>query len=87
MPGTKQFEKYKYRIMTNDYRKWDFVHLTIEPTQMSKFTFYMEFYKLYVKLAMLIVKNKVLSFKYLVSAINASIDYWTEVFKGVWRKK
>ena len=54
---------------------------------MSKFTFYMEFYKLYVKLAMLIVKNKVLSFKYLVSAINASIDYWTEVFKGVWRKK
>ena len=87
MPGTKQFEKYKDRIMTNDYRKWDFVHLTIEPTQMSKFTFYMEFYKLYVKLAMLIVKNKVLSFKYLVSAINASIDYWTEVFKGVWRKK
>ena len=48
---------------------------------------YKEFYKLYVKLAMLIVKNKVLSFKYLVSAINASIDYWTEVFKGVWRKK
>jgi hypothetical protein len=47
----------------------------------------MEFYKLYVKLAMLIVKNKVLSIKYLISAINASIDYWTEVFKGLWRKK
>lgn len=87
MPGTKQFEKYKDRIMTNDYRKWDFVHLTIEPTQMNKLTFYMEFYKLYVKLAMLIVKNKALSSKYLVSAINASIDYWTEVFKSIWRKK
>lgn len=87
MPGTEQFEKYKNRIMTNDYRKWDFVHLTIEPTQMSKFTFYMEFYKLYVKLAMLILKNKVLSFKYFISAINASIDYWKEVLKGVWRKK
>lgn len=87
MPGTKQFEKYKDRIMTNDYRKWDFVHLTIEPTKMSKFTFYMEFYKLYVKLALLIVKNKVLSFKYLISAVNASIDYWGEVFKCGWRKK
>lgn len=87
MPGTQQFEKYKDRIMTDDYRKWDFVHLTIEPTQMSKFTFYMEFYKLYVKLAMLIVKNKVLSMKYLLSAVNASFEYWGEVFKGIWRKK
>ena len=86
MPGTKQFEKYKDRIITDDYRKWDFVHLTIEPTKMGKFTFYKEFYKLYVKLAMLIVKNKVLSMKYVASAISASFEYWTEVVKGMWRK-
>lgn len=87
MPGTKQFEKYKDRIMTNDYRKWDFVHLTIEPSKMSKTTFYMEFYKLYVKLAMLILKHKVLSFKYFIIAIKVSFDYWLEVLKGVRRKK
>lgn len=87
MPGTRQFEKYKDRIMTDDYRKWDFVHLTIEPTKMSKFTFYREFYKLYVKLAMLILKNRILSFTYLKAAINASFEYWFEVFKGVGRKR
>ena len=87
MPGTGQYEKYKDRIITNDYRKWDFVHLTIEPTQMSKFTFYAEFYKLYVKLAMLILRKRILSFSYISAAINASFDYWFEVFKGVWRKK
>jgi len=87
MPGTQQYEIYKERIMTSDYRKWDFVHLTIEPTQMSKLVFYFNFYALYVKLAMLIVKNKVLSMKYLLSAVNASVTYWSEVMKGFGRKK
>ena len=87
MPKTEQYDKYKDRIFTYDYRKWDFVHLTIEPTNMSKFTFYLEFYKLYVKLAMLIVKNKALSAKYIFSAINASFDYWINVINTAWRKK
>lgn len=81
MPGTGQFEKYKERITTNDYRKWDFVHLTIEPTKMSKMTFYREFYWLYVKLAMLILRKRILSFTYIKSAIDASVTYWVEVFK------
>ncbi len=87
MPGTEQFEKYKERIVTSDYRKWDFVHLTIEPTQMSKRTFYTEFYKLYVKLALLIVKKRVLSFSYVRAAMVASIDYWAEIIKDLRRQK
>lgn len=87
MPGTMQFEKYKDRIMTDDYRKWDFVHLTIEPTQMNRMTFYKRFYKLYVKLAMLIMKNKILSMSYIRAAATASVDYWIEVWKGVGKKK
>lgn len=87
MPGTQQYEKYKDRIVTQDYRKWDFVHLTIEPTKMSKMSFYFKFYQLYVKLAMLIVKNKVLSMRYLVTAVNASFEYWGEVVKGFWKKR
>lgn len=87
MPGTQQYEKYKDRIVTQDYRKWDFVHLTIEPTKMSKMSFYFKFYQLYVKLAMLIVKNKVLSMRYLLTAVNASFEYWGEVVKGFWKKR
>lgn len=86
MPGTGQFEKYKDRIVTNDYRKWDFVHLTLEPTKMSKLTFYLNFYLLYVKIGFLNVKNKVLSTKYLFNAIYASFEYWYEAVKGLLRR-
>lgn len=87
MPGTEQFEKYKDRIVTQDYRKWDFVHLTITPTKMSRFTFYKEFYKLYVKLAMLIMRKRILSFSYIRAAVAASFDYWFEVLKGIFRRE
>lgn len=87
MPGTGQYEKYKDRIMTDDYRKWDFVHLIIEPTKMSKFTFCSKFYLLYVKLAMLIFKKKVLSAKYIRLAFSASVDYWVGAVKSIWRKR
>ena len=87
MPGTGQYEQYKDRIFTKDYRKWDFVHLTIEPTKMKAATFYRKFYGLYVKLAFLILKNKLLSFQYLGSAVVASFEYWFEAIKGIWRKK
>ena len=87
MPGTGQFEIYKDRIITNDYRKWDFVHLTLEPTKMSKLTFYRKFYMLYVKIAYLNLRYSVLSPKYLLNAINASFDYWYEAIKGLCRGK
>ena len=86
MPGTGQYEKYKDRIMTDDYRKWDFVHLTIEPTKMSKLTFCSKFYWLYVKLACLIFKKKVLSAHYIRAAVSASVDYWAGAIKSIWRK-
>ncbi len=87
MPGTLQYEKYKGRIITDDYRKWDFVHLTINPSRMSRAAFYAEFYKLYVKLAVLILRKRVLPFRYLGAAISASLEYWSEVFKGISRKE
>lgn len=87
MPGTAQYEKYKDRIVTNDYRKWDFVHLTINPSKMSRAAFYFEFYKLYVKLAMLILRKRILPFCYLGAAINASLEYWIEAIKGIRLKK
>ncbi len=85
MPGTRQYEKYKDRIVTKDYRKWDFVHLTINPSKMSRFAFYFEFYKLYVKLAALILKKRILPLRYLGMAVNASLEYWAEAIKGIRR--
>jgi len=62
------------------------VYLTIEPTKMSKFTFCSKFYWLYVKLAFLIFKKKVLSASYIRAAISASVDYWAGAMKSIWRK-
>lgn len=81
MPGTAQYEKYKDRIVTNDYRKWDFVHLTINPSKMSRAAFYIEFYKLYVKLVLLTMRKRILPLRYLGAAVNASLEYWMEVCK------
>ena len=87
MPGTMQYEKYKDRIVTNDYRKWDFVHLTINPSKMSRLAFYFEFYKLYVRLAALILRKRILPFRYLGTAVSASLEYWVEAIKGIrWKK-
>lgn len=59
--------------------------MTIKPTKMSQFEFYFEFYKLYVKLASLIMRKKVLPIKYIGSAVNASFEYWIEAIKGMRR--
>lgn len=87
MPGTLQYEKYKDRLLTGDYTKWDFVHLTVSPSKMSRTAFYLEFYKLYVKLAVLIVGKKVLPFRYLGAAAWASLEYWAEALRGIRQKK
>ncbi|MCL2873383.1 MAG: cobalamin-dependent protein [Defluviitaleaceae bacterium] len=87
MPGTEQYEKYKDRFITSDYKKWDFVHLVISPRKMSNFTFYKEFYKLYFKLGKLILKAKVLSPVYLKSAMIATANFWFEAIKSLGGKK
>ena len=83
MPGTGQYEKYKDRIMTSDYRKWDFVHLTINPTKMSRMGFYARFYLLYVKMAWNIAIRGILPLKYIFAGVRASFDYWYEAIFGI----
>lgn len=86
MPGTGQYEKYKDRIMTSDYRKWDFVHLTINPTKMSRMGFYARFYLLYVKMAWNIAIRGILPLKYIFAGVRASFDYWYEAIFGIKNK-
>ncbi len=84
MSGTFQYEKYKDRIITNDYRKWDFIHLIINPSKMSRFEFYKEYYKLHVKLVLLNLKARNLSLpEILKSVISETLRGWFEAFKSL----
>lgn len=46
-PGTPLFERYRDRLTTRNYEKWDLLHLVVRPTHLRKWRFYYEFYKLY----------------------------------------
>jgi len=46
LPGTEIYDKYKDTITTNDYSKYDFLHLHMDPIHMSRKAFYYEFLKL-----------------------------------------
>lgn len=48
MKGTKEFHKYRDRLITKDFSKWDFLHLVIRPDNMSVPFFYFQFYLSYV---------------------------------------
>jgi radical SAM superfamily enzyme YgiQ (UPF0313 family) len=80
MPGTEQFRQYRERIVTNNYKKWDFVHLVLNPTKMSRIEFYKEYYLLYQKLALLNHKAKILSPNYINAAKSIVDDFWEEIY-------
>lgn len=53
IPGTDVFNQYKDKIITNNLEHWDFLHLVLEPINMPKRAFYLEYYKLTLKIALL----------------------------------
>ncbi len=87
MPGTQQYEKYKDRITTNDFKKWDFVHLTMNPGKLSRFVFYFEFHKLYVKLAWLNIKHETIKLSNIKTLLPAAGIFWIEAFKTIKNRK
>ena len=64
LPGTYQYEKFKHRIITDDPKQRDFLHLIAEPDNMSRQRFYFEFYKFYLKLLFMNKKTSVLTVNY-----------------------
>lgn len=48
LPGTEIYEAYKPDITTFDYKKYDFLHLILTPSNLGKIAFYFEVYKLYI---------------------------------------
>ncbi len=62
IPGTAAFEEYKDRLTTDKMQYWDFLHLVLEPVNMSRKAFYLEYYKLFLKLALIGQKSGVYDF-------------------------
>lgn len=67
IPGTSLYEEYKEKIITNNVEHWDFLHLVLKPTKLSKGRFYFEFWKMYFQLYEIAKKTGIyefLDFKY-----------------------
>lgn len=62
IPGTPLYEEYKDKLTSKDIEDWDFLHLVLEPTYMSKSQFYAEFYKLFIKLYRIAQKTGIYDF-------------------------
>lgn len=62
IPGTPLYEEYKDRLISHNIEDWDFLHLVLEPTHLSKVEFYAEFYKLFIRLYKLAEKTGIYDF-------------------------
>lgn len=66
-PGTESFDEYRSRLTTTDCRKWDLLHLVMDPSGMSRFTFYLLVFYMHLKVLFRnrAMRNYVLSFSWL----------------------
>ena len=62
IPGTPLYDDYSDRITSTDIRDWDFLHLVLEPTHMSRSAFYRAYYTLIIKLYRIARKTGMYSF-------------------------
>ena len=78
IPGTPLYEEYKDRLITDDIEEWDFLHLVVEPTNMTKSAFYLEYYKLTNRLYRLAKKTGVYDFMDLEYYKNVVLEYFRQ---------
>lgn len=57
LPGTDIYSEYEEKIENNKVEKYDFLHVLIKPSKMSKREFYMEYYKLFLLVYKIAKKN------------------------------
>lgn len=62
IPGTSMFEQYRDQLLTQDMEKWDFMHLVLPPVHMSRFRFYLEYYRLVMLLFAIAEKKGIYRF-------------------------
>lgn len=82
IPGTPLYNEYKDRLTTEKMQYWDFLHLVLEPTRMSRKAFYLQFYKLLLKLAILGKKSGAYGFVDMKYIINIAIMIIRSLMNG-----
>ncbi len=50
IPGTPLFAEYKDRLITDKIEHWDFLHLVVEPENISRRQFYLYYHRLFIRL-------------------------------------
>ncbi|WP_069999054.1 B12-binding domain-containing radical SAM protein [Cellulosilyticum sp. I15G10I2] len=83
IPGTALFDQYKDKLTTEKMQYWDFLHLVLEPTNMSRKSFYLVYYKLFLKLSLLGKKNGVYDFVDMQYIRNTAKIFFRNLIKGL----
>ncbi|MCL1914482.1 MAG: B12-binding domain-containing radical SAM protein [Eubacteriaceae bacterium] len=82
IPGTALYEEYKDKLVTENVEDWDFLHLVVKPEKISAAEFYMEFYRLTMKLYQIAKKEGIYSFMDLVFYKNLLGNYLLRKARG-----
>ena len=83
IPGTVLYEQYKDKLTTEKMQYWDFLHLVLEPTKMSRKAFYLEYYKLFLKLTLLGKKSGVYDFVDMQYIRNTAKEFFGSLLKSL----
>lgn len=82
IPGTPLYDEYKDRLTTEKMQYWDFLHLVLEPTGMSRKAFHIEYYKLLLKLVILGRRSGAYGFVDIKYVINIAIMLIRSLMNG-----
>lgn len=83
IPGTPLFDEYKDKLTTDKMQYWDFLHLVLEPANMSRKAFYLEYYKLFLRLTLLGKKNGIYDFVDMQYIRNTAKEFFSNLMNGV----
>ncbi|WP_010246693.1 B12-binding domain-containing radical SAM protein [Acetivibrio cellulolyticus] len=82
IPGTPLYEEYKDKINSKDIEEYDFLHLVLEPEKLTKQQFYMEYYKLVLRLYNLAKKSGIYDFMDIKFYKNMLTSYLKRKMRG-----
>jgi len=83
IPGTALYEEYKDKITSTDITDWDFLHLVLEPTHLSRKEFYKGYYKLFMRLYRIAKKTGIYDFMDLEFYKNMLASYLNRKIQGI----
>lgn len=82
IPGTPLYEEYKDRITSTDIGDWDFLHLVLEPTKLTRRQFYREYNRLFMRLYQVARQTGIYDFMDLSYYKNMLSEYLRRKIKG-----